>query len=226
MARSCPPCTLSSSDVEYSFFTMTTSTPRENPWSIGIADITQAAVFAALIAALGLPGPITVGSAGVPITFQTLGVMLAGAILGLKKGTLSVVIFMAVALAGLPILSGGRNGQTALISPTAGFFVGFLPGVIVIGLLTALMMPRYRILPGIVINLIGGVVVIYLFGTVGLVLRADMSLWAAIAANGWFIAGDAVKAIVTALVASQVHRGWPGLIAPLRQRTTDPKVAV
>ncbi|QTI71140.1 biotin transporter BioY [Gordonia polyisoprenivorans] len=209
---------------------MTTSDTRPSAWSLTIADITQAAVFAALIAALGLPGTITVGTAGVPITFQTLGVMLAGAILGPKKGTLSVVIFMVLAIAGLPILSGGRNGLTALSSPTAGFFVGFLPGVIVIGVLTALMMwtrarsqtvPRYRVLPGIVINIIGGILVVYICGTIGLMIRADMTLWAAIAANGWFILGDAIKAVVTALVAAQVHRGWPGLIGPLRRPTHE-----
>lgn len=209
---------------------MTTSDTRPSAWSLTIADITQAAVFAALIAALGLPGTITVGTAGVPITFQTLGVMLAGAILGPKKGTLSVVIFMVLAIAGLPILSGGRNGLTALSSPTAGFFVGFLPGVIVIGVLTALMMwtrarsqtvPRYRVLPGIVINIIGGILVVYICGTIGLMIRADMTLWAAIAANGWFILGDTIKAVVAAVVAAQVHRGWPGLISPLRRPTHE-----
>ena len=186
--------------------------------SLSISDITQAAVFAALIAALGLPGQISVGSAGVPITFQTLGVMLTGAILGPKKGTLAVVIFMVLAIAGLPILSGGRNGLTSLSSPTAGFFVGFLPGVFVIGVLTALTMPKYRVPWGIAANLIGGVLVVYICGTIGLMIRADLTLWAAIAANGWFIAGDAVKAVIAALVASQVHRGWPGLITPLRIR--------
>ncbi|MFT4042732.1 MAG: biotin transporter BioY [Gordonia sp. (in: high G+C Gram-positive bacteria)] len=190
---------------------------REKSWSLTITDLTQAAVFAALIAALGLPGTITVGSAGVPITLQTLGVMLAGAILGPKKGTLAVAIFMVLAIAGLPILSGGRNGLTALSSPTAGFFVGFLPGALVIGLLTALMMPRYRIVPGVAANLIGGVLVVYAFGTIGLIVRTDLTLWAAISVNGWFIAGDVVKAIVTALVASQVHRGRPGLITGLRR---------
>ncbi|MGC4934161.1 biotin transporter BioY [Gordonia sp. DT30] len=209
---------------------MQTTESRDRTWSLNISDITQAAVFAALIAALGLPGTISVGTSGVPITFQTLGVMLAGAILGPKKGTLAVVLFMVLAIAGLPILSGGRNGLTALSSPTSGFFVGFLPGVIVIGVLTALMMwtrtsrtppPRYRLLPGIAINLIGGILVVYVCGTVGLMIRADMTLWAAIAANGWFILGDAIKAVVTALVAAQVHRGWPGLIGPLRRTRAD-----
>ncbi|AZG44935.1 biotin transporter BioY [Gordonia insulae] len=197
---------------------MDTTTAHRNPWSLSVADLTQAAVFAALIAALGLPGTINIGSAGVPITFQSLGVMLAGAVLGPKKGTLAVGIFMVLAIAGLPILSGGRTGVTALSSPTAGFFIGFLPAVIVIGLLTAMMMPRYRVLWGIVINLLGGMVVLYACGSIGLMIRSDMTLWAAVATNGTFVIGDAVKAVVTALVAAQVHRGWPGLITPLRLR--------
>ncbi|MGV9858157.1 biotin transporter BioY [Gordonia sp. NPDC003425] len=184
--------------------------------SLSVADIAQAAVFAALIAALGLPGTITIGTSGVPITFQTLGVMLAGAILGPKKGTLAVVIFMVLAIAGLPILSGGRNGLTALASPTAGYFVGFLPAVIVIGVLTAMMMPRYRVGWGVVINLLGGMVVLYACGVVGLLIRTDLTLWAAITTNGTFVIGDVLKAVVAALVAAQVHRARPGLISPVR----------
>lgn len=195
---------------------MDTSAQPRHRWSPAIADLTQAAVFAALIAALGLPGTITIGSSGVPITLQTLGVMLAGAILGPRKGTLAVVIFMILAIAGLPILSGGRNGLTSLSSPTGGYFVGFLPSVIVIGALTALMMPRYRVVWGIVITLVGGLAVPYLCGAIGLVIRSDIGFWAALGTNGTFVLGDAVKAVLTALVASQVHRGRPGLIRPWR----------
>src|SRR5688572_8488850 len=59
-------------------------------------DLAQIAVFAALIAALGLPGALYLGGTAVPITFQTLGVMLAGAILGARKGFLSVLLFLAL----------------------------------------------------------------------------------------------------------------------------------
>ncbi|MFC6258113.1 biotin transporter BioY, partial [Kocuria oceani] len=68
------------------------------------------AVFAALIAALGLVPPITVGIVPVPITLQTLGVMLAGALLGPVRGMLSVVVLEVLVLAGLPLLAGGRGG--------------------------------------------------------------------------------------------------------------------
>jgi biotin transport system substrate-specific component len=184
-------------------------------------DLTQAAVFAALIAALGLPGTITLGPTGVPITLQTLGVMLAGAILGPRKGALAVALFAVLAIAGLPILAGARTGLVSLASPTGGFFVGWLPAVVVIGALTATMMPRYRVFWGIVINVIGGMVVIYAFGTVGLMLRTDLSWWAALSTNGIYVPGDIAKAVVAAFVAAQVHRARPGLINPWRRRRAD-----
>lgn len=187
-------------------------------WTVSAGDLTQAAVFAALIAALGLPGTITVGPTGVPITVQTLGVMLAGSILGPRKGALAVALFAILAIAGLPILAGGRTGLVSLASPTAGFFVGWLPAAVVIGALTAVMMPRYRVLWGIVINIAGGMAVIYAFGTVGLMLRTDLSWWAALSTNSVYVAGDIAKAVVTALVAAQVHRARPGLISPWRRR--------
>ena len=182
------------------------------------ADLAQAAVFAALIAALGLPGTITIGASGVPITLQTLGVMLAGSILGARKGALAVALFAALAIAGLPILAGARTGLVSLASPTAGFFVGWLPAVLVIGVLTALMIPRYRVLWGILINIVGGMVVIYAFGTAGLMFRTDLSWWAALSTNGIYLPGDVAKAVVAAVVAAQVHRARPGLITPLRRR--------
>src|SRR5690606_41596747 len=101
----------------------------ENSRRIGFTarDMAQVAVFAALIAALGLPGAITVGFSGVPITLQTLGVLLAGAVLGARKGTAAVLVFIALTLIGLPLLSGGRTGLTALAGPRAGDPIGSLP---------------------------------------------------------------------------------------------------
>ena len=181
-------------------------------FAISARDLTQAAVFAALLAALGLPGTISVGPTGVPITVQTLGVMLAGSILGARKGALAIALFTVLAIAGLPILAGARTGLVALASPTAGFFVAWLPAVVVIGALTARMMPRYGVVRGFLINVFGGMAVIYAFGATGLMLRTDLSWWAALSACGVYLPGDIVKAAVTALVAAQVHRARPGLI--------------
>lgn len=184
-------------------------------------DLAQIAVFAALIVALGLPGQITIGSSGVPITLQSMGVMLAGAILGARKGTFAVVAVIVLSIAGLPILAGGRTGLTSLSAPTAGFLIGWIPAALVIGLLTSRMMPNYRFPTGFAINIVGGIVVMYLFGITGMLLRTDMGAGAAVLANVAFIPGDVVKAIITAAVAAQVHRAYPGVI-PARRRRREP----
>ncbi|MFC4602912.1 biotin transporter BioY [Rhodococcus kronopolitis] len=187
-------------------------------------DLAQVAVFAALIIALGLPGTITIGGGGVPITLQTLGVMLAGALLGARKGVLSVLTVMALGLA-LPVLAGGRTTLTSLAGPTAGFLIGWLPAVALIGWLTVKAVPRYNVLVGTAINALGGIVVLYACGIAGLMLRTDLTLWAALTTNFTFLPGDAVKAVVAAVVAVQVHRAYPVLLASsvaARRPAVDP----
>ncbi|WP_199856617.1 biotin transporter BioY [Nocardia suismassiliense] len=175
-------------------------------------DIAQIAVFAALIAAMGLPGAITVGFSGVPITVQTLGVILAGAVLGARKGTAAVLVFLALTMIGLPLLSGGRTGLTAMAGPSAGYLVGWAPAALVIGLLTARILPKYPLILGLLINAFGGILVIYLFGTIGLLLRTDLDFSHAISTNFAFIPGDLAKVVVATVVAKGVHRAYPGLI--------------
>ncbi|MGK8507742.1 biotin transporter BioY [Nocardia asiatica] len=185
---------------------------RESGARISARDMAQIAVFAALIAALGLPGAITVGFSGVPITVQTLGVILAGAVLGARKGTAAVLVFLALTMIGLPLLSGGRTGLTALAGPSAGYLVGWAPAALFIGLCTARILPKYPLALGLLINAVGGMLIIYLFGTVGLLLRTDLGIWAAISANFAFVPGDLLKVVVASVVAKGVHRAYPGVI--------------
>ena len=197
---------------EHSYVTSRRSTAR---------DLAQIAVFAALIAAFGLPGRINLPFAqGVPITLQTLGVMLAGAILGARKGFLAVLTFQVLTFAGLPLLAGGRGGpQWFLSSVSAGFLWGWLPGVALVGLLTGWILPRYRLWLGIAVTAAGGMVIIYCTGIPVLALKAHLSLATATHANLAFLPGDAAKVIITALVAKQVHRAYPGLINTRRPET-------
>ncbi len=183
-------------------------------------DLAQIAIFAALIAALGLPGSITIGSTGVPITLQSLGIMLTGGILGARKGFLAVLVFLALTSAGLPLLAGGRGGLGIWAGQSAGYLLGFLAGVVVIGLLTAKILPRYPLWQGIGINLLGGVLVVYLFGVTWLAIRTTWG--AAIVGNVPFLPGDLLKAVIAALVVKQVHRAYPGLIPGVARTDSQP----
>lgn len=186
--------------------------PERSRVRISARDLAQIAVFAALIAALGLPGALYLGGTAVPITFQTLGVMLAGAILGARKGALSVLLLLALVAAGLPLLSGGRGGVAVFVGPSAGYLVGWVLGAFVIGWLTARLLPRYRVLPALAATAFGGIVVVYLIGVPAFAANTGTPLGVAIAGSAIFLPGDLLKVVVTVLVAKGVHRSWPGLI--------------
>ncbi|HAQ58951.1 MAG TPA: biotin transporter BioY [Microbacterium sp.] len=69
----------------------------------------------------------------VPITGQTLGVVLVGAALGAGRGAASLTTYMMLGLAGLPIFAGPVAGPAYLLSPSFGFIVGFIPAAFVAG---------------------------------------------------------------------------------------------
>jgi biotin transport system substrate-specific component len=188
---------------------MTTFSPRR----LSVRDLAQIAIFAALIAALGLPGPLAIGAVAVPITFQTLGVMLAGAILGARKGFFAVLLLLVLTAAGLPLLSGGRGGLVWFTtSPAAGYLYGWLLAALVIGFFTSRLLPRYPLWLAFGATALGGIVVVYLIGLPVTALILDLPLWVAAIDSTKFLPGDLLKVVITVLVARQVHRAYPGLI--------------
>ena len=82
------------------------------------------ALFAALIVVMSLIPPVPLPGIPVPITLQTLGAMLAGAMLGPGRGALACLLYLVLAAIGLPVLPGGRGGMGAFFGPTGGFLVG------------------------------------------------------------------------------------------------------
>lgn len=173
-------------------------------------DIALIAVFAAVTAVLGIIPPIPVGP--VPITAQSLGPMLAGAILGGRRGGLSQLLFVVLVAIGLPLLPGGRGSLAVLFGPTAGFILGWIAVGALIGWLTYRLGAPYRFWFGLGINILFGIVVLYIFGIAGMLLATKMTLGAALVANLPFIPGDIAKAVIAALIAKGVHAGIPGLM--------------
>lgn len=164
--------------------------------------IVRASLFAALIAVFGLIPRIDIPiAAGVPITAQTLGVMLAGLLLGARLGAASVVLFLFVVALGAPFLSGGRGGIGVFFGPTAGYLVGWVFGAASTGLLMNRLPISSIFVRALVASLIGGVFVIYLFGVPYLAISARLELTKAVLAGSVFLPGDILKAVLAALVA-------------------------
>mgnify|MGYP000701741529 CR=1 FL=1 len=118
-------------------------------------DIVYIALFTALIAALGVFPPLTVPVIAVPITAQTLGVMLAGGVLGAKRGALAIVLFLILVAVGLPLLSGGRGGLAVFSSVTAGFLLGWIVGAYVVGFIVEKNWHNLNFLSALIAGVIG-----------------------------------------------------------------------
>jgi biotin transport system substrate-specific component len=177
-------------------------------------DLVHVALFAAIMAALGLLPPLALPFIPVPITAQTLGVMLAGSTLGARKAGLSLLLFHLLVAAGLPLLAGGNGGLSVYVGPTGGFFVGFLPGAFVIGWLTERAWSRLSVPLAFVINVLGGIGVLYAVGIPWLAVAAQLPLAKAALGSLAFVPGDCVKAAVAASVAVTLKRAWPLIQAP------------
>jgi biotin transport system substrate-specific component len=176
-----------------------------------MTDLARVAVFAALIAVLGLPGQISVFGSTVPITLQTLGVMLAGAILGTWRGALAVAVLLVLVAAGLPLLAGGRGGLAVFAGPSAGFLIGWLPGAAVTGWLVERAGRAPGLVPLVLACLAGGVGVVYLFG-IPLWALLGGSLVKAASASLVFLPGDLIKAVLASMVARGAQRAYPDAV--------------
>ena len=172
-------------------------------------DLALIAVGAALIAVLGLPGAFQPPGLSVPITAQTLGVMLVGLVLGAWRGALAVVVFLVLVALGLPLLAGGRGGLGVFTGPSAGFLIGWVPGAFVTGLLAEVRAPRLEIVGLFVAAVVGGIAVVYAIGIPVLAFRTHVSLAHAFTASMVFVPGDLIKAAIAAVIARGVERGYP-----------------
>lgn len=181
---------------------------RRGPLALDAGDAARVATFAALLAALGMPGSIALLGSAVPLTLQTLGVMLAGAILGTWRGTLAVATFLALAAAGLPVLAGGRGGLGAFVGPSAGYLVGFVAGAAVVGWLVD-RLGRVTFARVLVACLVGGVGVVYAFGVPVQSLVTGVPFATTAQLSLVFVPGDVLKAVAAAAVTVGVVRAYP-----------------
>jgi biotin transport system substrate-specific component len=94
-------------------------------------------------------------------------------------------------------------------TPRAGFLVGFPIAAFATGWITERIAVPYRLLPGVVANVLGGIVILYVPGILGIALMGKLSLEAAAAAALVFVPGDLVKAVLAAVLARGVHRAYP-----------------
>lgn len=168
-----------------------------------IQDFLYSALFAALIcvlAAVVIPLPFT----PVPISGQSLGVMLAGCILTPRQAGLSLLVFLLLGAVGLPVFAGFNGGIGIIIGPRGGYLIGYMLGAIVIALLKGNGQKWWRLA---LANIIGGMGVVYLIGLPWLDFFTNIGLTKAIYAGLLpFLICDSLKVIIATILALAINK--------------------
>ncbi|MFY4775846.1 biotin transporter BioY [Metabacillus sp. RGM 3146] len=170
-----------------------------------IRDITYISLFAAVMGALGLVPPIALAFTPVPITLQTLGVLLSGGILGARLGAWSQIVFLALVAAGMPLLSGGRGGIGVFVGPSAGYLIGY----IFISFLLGFIISRIKTVtfPKILgVNLIAGVFLLYVFGVPVQSFVMNLPISQTIKISLIYIPGDILKALLASFLVYRLRK--------------------
>lgn len=208
---------------------------RRSRWNA--TDLGLIAVFAALVAGSALVAAIPVGGLGVPITLQTLAVMLTGLALGPGRAFAAVGLYTLLGLAGLPIFSGGRSGLGILAGPSAGYIIAFPLAAAAVGWLAALIIRRtlkYRGALLFAAAMMTSIVVIHGLGVLGMMVNAKLDWSKAFLADLAFYPGDIIKNVLAVTVALALHKAFPDLLvrrvrplgaAPLGRQSSTQKTS-
>lgn len=170
-----------------------------------IQDITLVALFAAFITICSF---ITIPIGPVPFSLQTFGVFVTAGLLGTKRGTISVLVYVLLGLIGVPVFR-GNGGIGVLVGVTGGYITGFIFSALIIGSINYFIKtnkPRIRFVI-LVISMIVGDVVCFLIGTVQFMAVSETNLTYALAnCVVPFIIPDLVKIFWAAVFINAVRK--------------------
>lgn len=160
--------------------------------------IVVGSLFVAVSARLAIPLPFS----PVPVTGQTLAVLLMGMLLGSRRGALCLLAYLTEGFAGLPVFAGGTSGPVSLAGPTGGYLLGFVAAAFVTGLLAEQGWDR-RVWTTVLAMFIGNAC-IYAFGLIWLARFVGAERVLALGLLP-FVPGDVVKLVFAALL---LPTGW------------------
>jgi biotin transport system substrate-specific component len=177
--------------------------------------VTDLVLIAAGTALTSILAQIAIPLWPVPITGQTFAVLFVGATLGLTRAALSMLLYLAIGLLGLPVFAPQANGShitgvAALVGPTAGYLFGFILAAAFVGWLAQREWDRKWLRT--LLAFVGGTVLIYAIGLPWLYvaltkLNVPNPLQATLTGGLYpFLIGDAIKAVVAAVILPLVWR--------------------
>jgi biotin transport system substrate-specific component len=160
--------------------------------------LTRTAAFTGLIA---VGAWVSLPFFPVPLTLQTLFVLLAGAVMH-RYAVIPASLYLLLGALNLPVFHNGTAGLGILLGPTGGYMLGFIPAALIVGLAYEQKRKSIRIS-----GLIAGSASIYALGTIWLTLSAGLPFYEALVIGVLpFIPGDILKGYAVYLIADRLER--------------------
>lgn len=150
--------------------------------------MTATAIVAAVLAVVS---PIALFLGPVPVSLCTLVIYLALYVLGWKRGSLAVLVYVLLGAAGMPVFSGFAGGMGKLLGPTGGYILGYLVMAVTAGAVVERFPARRWVQTA---GMAAGTVLLYALGTVWYCIQAGQAFHAAVSLCVLpFLPGDVLK---------------------------------
>lgn len=165
-------------------------------------ELTLIGLMAAVMCIMG-PFSIPLPFSPVPISLTNFAIYLAVYVLGMKRGTISFLVYLALGAVGLPVFSSFSGGLAKLAGPTGGYLIGF----IFLALIQGFLMEKFEYKTAYtVLGMVLGTLVCYAFGTVWLAGQLNLTFTAALGVGVIpYLPGDTVKIILAAIIGPKLR---------------------
>jgi len=167
-------------------------------------NVYRMAIIGVMAAVICILGPLSIPIGVVPVTFTNLAIYFSLYALGMKRGTMSYIIYMLIGFIGLPVFSGFGGGPSKIIGPTGGYLIGFIFMALISGFFIDKYFDKwYMCFTGMVL----GMSVCYVFGSMWLSYQASISAAQAFAMGVIpFIPGDLIKILIASFLGPVIRK--------------------
>ncbi|MCI8299350.1 MAG: biotin transporter BioY [Lachnospiraceae bacterium] len=166
--------------------------------------VRQLAVIGVMTAVTCILAPFSIPIGPVPVSLTNLAIYFSLYVLGMKKGTISYLVYLLIGFIGVPVFSGFTSGPEKLLGPTGGYLIGFIPMAVLAGILIDKFSNNWIIA---FLGMAAGTIICYGFGTAWLAYQAHLDWKAALFAGVIpFIPGDVIKIALAAAAGPVIRR--------------------
>lgn len=167
-------------------------------------------VCALFVAFISICSQIAIHIGPIPISMSLLAIFMAGLILGMKYGTLSVIVYILLGITGMPVFAGAKGGFAVILGPTGGFLIGYILCAMIVGYVSGRFVNKKIYM---VIGMVISVVVCYIPGILWYYIitgnTISMSIKLCVIP---FILGDIIKIIISLALYSKISKRLNSII--------------